>query len=135
MPSALLVDDHAPMRATLRMWLADLAAPITECDNGLDVCASYAAHHPDWVLMDIELPGQDGIAATRELIAANPEARVLIVTGYRDPDLRRAAAAAGARGYVLKENLSELRHWFQARKADDTTNTLHKPAADTGQDQ
>ena len=123
MPSALLVDDHAPMRATLRMWLADLAAPITECDNGLDVCSCYAAHHPDWVLMDIELPGQDGIAATRELIAANPEARVLIVTGYRDADLRRAAAAAGARGYVLKDNLPELRQWFQATNPDATGNT------------
>ena len=123
MPSALLVDDHAPMRATLRMWLADLAAPITECDNGLDVCSAYAAHHPDWVLMDIELPGQDGIAATLQLIAANPEARVLIVTGYRDADLRRAAAAAGARGYVLKDNLPELRQWFQDTNRDATGNS------------
>ena len=76
----LLVEDHAPMRATLRMWLADLAAPITECDNGLDVCSCYAAHHPDWVLMDIDLPGQDGITATRELLTAHRAACVLIVT-------------------------------------------------------
>ena len=135
MPSALLVEDHAPMRATLRMWLADLAAPIAECASGLDVCSCYAAHHPDWVLMDIDLLGQDGITATRELLTAHRAACVLIVTAYDDADLRRAAAAAGARGYVLKENLSELRHWFQARKADDTTDTIHKPAADTGQDQ
>ena len=136
MPSALLVEDHAPMRATLRMWLADLAAPITECDNGLDVCSCYAAHHPDWVLMDIDLPGQDGITATRELIAANPSARVLIVTGYRDADLRHAAAAAGARGYVLKDNLPELRHWFQATNADDTPNpSQHDPREQKGTDQ
>ena len=135
MPSALLVEDHPPMRATLRMWLADLAAPIAECDNGLDVCSSYAAHHPDWVLMDIDLPGQDGITATRELIAANPSARVLIVTGYRDADLRRAAAAAGARGYVLKDNLPELRQWFQATNADDTQKpSQHDPREQKGTD-
>jgi DNA-binding NarL/FixJ family response regulator len=109
MPSLLLVEDHAPMRETLRMLLADLAAPITECDNGAEVCACYAAAQPDWVLMDIELPGQDGITATRELLAAAPTARVLIVTSYDDADLRRAAQAAGARGYVLKENLLEVR--------------------------
>ncbi len=113
MLSVLLVEDHAPMRETLRLWLADLAAPITECDNGADVCASYAAHQPDWVLMDIELPGQDGLAATRELLAKEPAARVLIVTTYDDAELRRAAQAAGARGYVLKENLLEVRRLLQ----------------------
>ncbi len=115
MPSLLLVEDHALMRETLRLWLSDLAAPITECDNGSEVCASYAAHHPDWVLMDIELPGQDGIAATRELLAAEPAARVLIVTSYDDAGLRAAAIAAGARGYVLKENLWEVRQLLTAQ--------------------
>ena len=91
------------------MWLADLAAPITECDNGLAVGACYAAHRPDWVLMDIDLPGQDGITATRQLLATEPAARVLIVTSYDDADLRQSAAAAGACGYVLKNNLFDLR--------------------------
>ncbi len=113
MPSILLVEDHASMRATLRMWLADLAAPITECDNGTEVCACYATHRPDWVLMDIELPGQDGITATRELLAVNPAVRVVIVTSYDDAEMRRAAAAAGACGYVLKENLLDLRRLLQ----------------------
>ena len=113
MPSVLIVEDHAPMRATLRLWLADLAAPITECDNGTEVCACYARHQPDWVLMDIDLPGQDGITATRELLRANPAARVLMVTGYDDAEMRSAAAAAGACGYVLKENLLDLRRLLQ----------------------
>lgn len=113
MPSVLLVEDHAPMRAVLRVWLANLAEPIIECQNGMEACACYVAHHPDWVLMDIELPGQDGITATQQLMATDPAARVLIVTGYDDAELRQAAAAAGARGYVLKENLGELWHWLQ----------------------
>ena len=111
-PSVLIVEDHAPMRETLRLWLSDLAAPITECDNGLDVCTRYAATHPDWVLMDIELPGQNGIAATRQLLTQDPAARVLIVTSYDDAGLRQAAQAAGACGYVLKENLVEVRQWL-----------------------
>lgn len=99
------------MRATLRLWLADLAAPIIECDNGTEACACYARHHPDGVLMDIDLPGQDDITATPQLLSAEPTARVLIVTGYDDAELRQAAATAGARGYVL--NLWELWHWLQ----------------------
>lgn len=74
---------------------------------------AYAAQRPDWVLMDIDLPGQDGITATRALLTANPTARVLIVTGYDDAELRRAAAAAGACGYVLKEDLFDLRRLLQ----------------------
>ena len=113
MPSVLLVEDHASMRATLRLWLSDMVAPIFECDNGTEVCVCYARHQPDWVLMDIDLPGQDGITATRELLRANPAARVLIVTGYDDAEMRGAAAAAGACGYVLKENLLVLRRLLQ----------------------
>ena len=114
MPSVLLVEDHAPMRATLRLWLADLVAPITECDNGLQVGACYERERPDWVLMDIELPGQDGITATRALLARDPAARVVIVTSYDDADMRQSAAAAGAYGYVLKNNLLDLRRLLQA---------------------
>ena len=112
MPSVLLVEDHALMRAMLRTWLLGLAEQVFECENGTDARACYAAHHPDWVLMDIDLPGQDGITATRELLAQDPTARVLIVTSYDDVELRSAAAAAGARGYLLKENLWELRQWL-----------------------
>lgn len=112
MLSVLLVEDHASMRAMLRMWLLGLAEPIFECENGTEVTACYAAHHPDWVLMDIELPGQDGIAATRELLAHDPTARVLIVTSYDETELRSAAALVGARGYILKDSLWELRQWL-----------------------
>jgi DNA-binding NarL/FixJ family response regulator len=108
MLSVLLIEDHEPMRWMLRLLLSDLAAPIHECGNGAEACAWYAAARPDWVLMDIALPGQDGIAATQQLIAANPDARVVIVTDYDDAEMRQAAAAAGACGYVLKENLLDL---------------------------
>lgn len=63
--------------------------------------------------MDIRMDEVDGIQATRQIIAADPAAKVVIVTDYDDEALREAAMAAGARGYVLKENLLELSEWLR----------------------
>ena len=60
---------------------------------------------PDIVLMDVRMPRMDGLAATRQIREFHPGARVVIVTDYDDEDLRKAAMEAGARGYVLKQNL------------------------------
>jgi len=68
-----------------------------------------SVHRPDWVLMDIDLPEVDGINATRQIVAAHPEARVVIVTSYDDAGLRETARSAGACEYVVKENLIEIR--------------------------
>jgi CheY-like chemotaxis protein len=110
----LIVEDNAPMRELMKRWVGDLADQISECDDGDQVLAAYAAERPDWVLMDIEMKQINGIAATRQLLAAFPEARVVIVTNYGDESLRQAAREAGARGYVLKENLIEVRRWLQS---------------------
>ncbi len=61
-----------------------------------------AAHRPDLVLMDVELPGCDGIAATRRACEALPAVRVVMLTAFADPDLLFAAMQAGAVGYLLK---------------------------------
>jgi len=58
--------------------------------------------------MDLALGSVDGLTATRRIVAADPSARVIIVTSYEGTDLRDAARCAGACGYVLKENLSTL---------------------------
>jgi DNA-binding NarL/FixJ family response regulator len=63
---------------------------------------------PDWVLMDVELGGMDGIAATRAIRTIDADAHVVIVTAHGEVEYRRAAAEAGACAYVLKENLLEL---------------------------
>lgn len=110
----LIVEDNAPMRALTRRMVGDLADHISECSDGDEALAAYAAERPDWVLMDIEMKRMNGIAATRQLLAAFPEARVVIVTNYADEPLRAAAKAAGACGYVLKENLIEVRRWLQS---------------------
>ena len=95
--------------------LCDVQSCVFSTDQGMIhrrlfyAYAAYAAHRPDWVLMDIQLPGLDGIAATAQIRAAFPDARILVVSGYGDVRLRAAAREAGACGYVLKEDLLEIR--------------------------
>lgn len=110
----LIVEDNAKMRRMLRSLVADLASAVHECSGGAEALAAYTAHRPDWVLMDIAMKDLDGISATRQLKDAFPEARIIIVTSYDGAELRAAAQAAGACGYVLKENLIEVRRWLQA---------------------
>ena len=109
MLTVLVVDDNADMRRLIRSIVSDLARYIVECADGSQAIRAYAAHKPDWVLMDIEMPALDGISATREIRSAFPEARVVIVTEYDDRDWRQEARSAGACAYVLKENLPDVR--------------------------
>lgn len=109
----LIVEDNPAMRRLMRRLVADLTDEVGECGDGAEAEARYAELQPDWVLMDIEMPHVNGIAATRRIKAAFPAARIVIVTNYDDAALRRAAAQAGACGYVLKENLLELRQLLQ----------------------
>ena len=88
--------------------VASVADEIRECADGAEALALYTAERPDVVVMDIEMKTMDGITATQRIVAADPRARVIIVTDYDQPDLREAAEQAGARGYVVKDNLLEL---------------------------
>ena len=87
------------------MTLADVADVVGECADGAEALNAYTRLQPDWVLMDVGMKDVDGIAATRQILAADPKARIIIVTDYNDGELRRAAQKAGASQYVVKENL------------------------------
>lgn len=97
----------------IRRVVANLADEVRECADDIEALALYAELQPDWVLMDIELAQGNGITATRGIKANFPTARILIVTNYNDAMLRAAAVQAGACGYVLKENLLEVRRLLQ----------------------
>jgi DNA-binding NarL/FixJ family response regulator len=105
----MIVEDNPQMCQLLKQLLSDLAEVIVECADGQQAVAAYAAEQPDWTLMDLRMERLGGIEATRRIRAAWPEARILIVTEYDDQHWRAAAQQLGACGYVLKENLLDLR--------------------------
>jgi CheY-like chemotaxis protein len=109
MLTLLIVDDDERMRSLIRSIVADLADSIIECADGAEAQACYAAHHPDWVLMDMMMPQMNGLVATRQLVAVDPAARIVMVTAHESQSLREAAVSAGACAYVSKDNLLDLR--------------------------
>jgi DNA-binding NarL/FixJ family response regulator len=101
----LLVDDHPVVRAGLRGMLAveDGIDVVGEAGSGAEAVATTAAVTPDVVLMDLRMPGIDGVAATERILAADRSVKVVVLTTYEtDVDILRAVEA-GAAGYLLKD--------------------------------
>ena len=101
----LVVDDHEVVRAGLRMLLARFAdlEVLGEAADGQAALDAVDAHQPDVVLMDLSMPGMDGVAATRALSTAHPEVRVVVLTTFADREHVTAAIDAGAVGFLLKD--------------------------------
>jgi DNA-binding NarL/FixJ family response regulator len=100
----LIVDDHASFRAGLRALLgtaADLVV-VGEAADGAAAVEAASTLHPDVILMDVTMPGSDGIEATRRIVDAAPHVAILMLTMGADDESVFAAIRAGARGYVLK---------------------------------
>jgi DNA-binding NarL/FixJ family response regulator len=104
----LVVDDHTGVRRLIAAVLQQREPEIIECADGAAAVAAYELHRPDVVLMDVVMEGLDGIAATSKIAALDPGACVVMVTNHDGRDLRDAARRAGARAYVLKDNLVDL---------------------------
>jgi DNA-binding NarL/FixJ family response regulator len=101
----LLCHDHAGLRTGLKRLLdaADGIEVVATTADGGEGVAATARMRPDVVLMDLAMPRIDAVVATRRIAALTPPSRVLIVTGFPQPQRIRAAIEAGASGYVLKE--------------------------------
>ena len=104
----LIVDDNKQVRLLLRDYLPASVDEIFECADGHEAFSFFKKHRPDWVLMDWEMPNRNGIDAIREIIAEFPKANICMVTAFDDEEIRTEALAAGASGFVLKDNLFEL---------------------------
>ncbi|MDN4478078.1 response regulator transcription factor [Demequina sp. SYSU T00039] len=99
-----LVDDQAMVRVGLRMILEseeDIEVA-WEATSGDDALARLASEAPDVLLMDVRMPGMDGLAATREILARDPDARVVILTTFDDDEYLYESLRAGASGFLLK---------------------------------
>jgi two-component system chemotaxis response regulator CheY len=105
----LIVEDSAPMREMIRLMALSEADEARECADGESSLLAYAEFQPDWVTMDLSMPGMDGLTATRRLKERYPDARVVVVTQHGERSMREAALEAGAAHYFLKDNLRELR--------------------------
>jgi NarL family two-component system response regulator LiaR len=100
----LIADDHPMMREALRTALAeetDLEV-VGEASNGIEALKLAQECNPDVILMDLLMPGMDGLEAIGRIIEVNPEARILVVTSLEDEDKIVATVQAGALGYFPK---------------------------------
>lgn len=101
----LLVDDHEVVRVGLRTVLTqhDHVSVVGEASTVADAVREAARLKPDVILMDVRLQDGSGVDACREILAAQPQTRVIFLTSYADDDSVLAAVLAGAHGYILKE--------------------------------
>jgi DNA-binding NarL/FixJ family response regulator len=105
----LVADDQAMVRAGFRMLLGseDDIEVVAEAENGLEAVDKAARFGPTVVLMDIRMPELDGLQATRRILAADADARVLVLTTFDLDEYVYEALAAGASGFVLKDDPPE----------------------------
>ena len=106
MPRVLIVDDHAVIRRGVQGILStypewDLCG---EADNGQDAIRLASELAPEVVIMDVSMPGMNGLEATRIMHDVLPETKVLLLTLHSSSEFVRSAFRAGARGYVLKSD-------------------------------
>lgn len=101
----LVVDDHEVVRAGLRMLLGRVAGieVVGEASDGGGALEAVAVSEPDVVLMDLSMPGMDGVEATARLTKEHPEVRVVVLTTFADRDHVTAAIDSGAVGFMLKD--------------------------------
>jgi DNA-binding NarL/FixJ family response regulator len=107
-PSVIVVDDHPVFRHGLVALLAEDGIDVLgQAGTVSEALAAVAAHRPDVVIMDLHLPDGSGVEATRQIIAAHPSTRLLVLTMDGTDAATLAALRAGARGYLLKETAAE----------------------------
>jgi DNA-binding NarL/FixJ family response regulator len=101
----LLAEDHAVVRTGLLQLLGGLGEMdvVGAATGGEEAVALAAEHKPDVVLMDLEMPGIDGIEATRRIRGAHPDVNVVVLTAFSDRERILDAIDAGAVGYLLKD--------------------------------
>lgn len=105
----LIADDHPLFRDGLRVLLESVPDLLVlgEATTGIEVMEEAISLQPDLILMDIQMPGLNGIEATRRILQTSPHIRILILTMFEDDESVFAAIRAGARGYLLKGSVQE----------------------------
>ena len=105
----LIADDHVGIRLLLGQLCEASATEIRYCADGADAVDTFQEFQPDWTLMDISMPELDGLAATRQILARHPGARIVVLTEHRGAEYEQAAREAGACAFIRKDDLTLLR--------------------------
>jgi len=105
----MIVDDHAHTREMIRKFLDFPGMTYCECSSGDEAVQLAREFKPNWVTMDVHMPGLNGFQSTEALRVAYPAARVMIVTSDNQPHFRQLSREVGAIGLIAKENLIALR--------------------------
>jgi two-component system chemotaxis response regulator CheY len=99
----MVVDDSQITAKKIRSMLESLGHTVIQmARNGREAVSRYQATKPDLVTMDITMPDMDGIEATRQIMAADEYAKIVVVTSHGQEEMVRGAMEAGAKGYILK---------------------------------
>jgi DNA-binding NarL/FixJ family response regulator len=102
----LLADDHAEFLSLATHVVESEFEVIKTLENGRAVLDQFAALDPDLLVLDISMPGLNGIETAQQLKAAGRKAKIIFLTVHKDPDYLRSALATGALGYVVKDRLA-----------------------------
>jgi DNA-binding NarL/FixJ family response regulator len=134
----VIADDHSQMLSLLQALLEPEYQVVGTAEDGQALVAAAQALRPDIVITDVDMPGLDGIQATRELHRCLPECRVIFHSSHGGPEVIAAAFAAGASGYLIKGSaqslLSSIRTvvrqvWNNANEAEEAAKTVNEASS------
>lgn len=130
-PTVLIVEDHEAVRASLRDWLSVVFQHwgLLEAKSGEEAVDLARRHNPDIILMDISLPGMNGIETTRRIKAAVPQAQVVMLTIHEAPEYQADAMAAGASAYIVKRHMHRDLIPVLQRLLSSSAGTTHDPVS------
>ena len=114
----LLVDDNERMRKVMKNIFSPFFEEVIECNDGIEAVKAFKQELPDWVVMDIKMKMMDGIEATAKIISLYPDAKIIVVSQFKDSMTIDSAMKAGAIEYVSKENLYKVMEVINNSKHD-----------------
>ncbi len=114
----LIVDDHAALRQMVRQILEGFEAVIFEAANGEDAVSLYRTERPDWVIMDLRMPGMGGLKATEAIRVIDAGARIIMISQFVEAEYSEQVRRAGALEFLNKEDLFRLPLIVQGQGGD-----------------